>query len=164
MTETLTLQFKLVQSLCSREDFPLSLYPVLVQALRNELNMGLIRNNCEFNRKLGNGAMQEVANMIRERFNMDGLDPDGRKVGLLDRHHFYCFLVDPFNHQLRSQFMLVPDTAVLIKEMIEHYVPLDEDGSSTRRQRVKEEFMVRMQLLIHFHAWPVPDLTLYLST
>jgi hypothetical protein len=73
---------------------------------------------------------------------MDGLDPDGRKVGLLDRHHFYCFLVDPFNHQLRSQFMLVPDTAVLIKEMIEHYVPLDEDGSSTRRQRVKEEFMV----------------------
>jgi hypothetical protein len=143
LTDNLTHIFKDVQKLCSREDFPLSAYVVLIQALRNELNAGLSKNEGEFSRVLGAGAAKEVADMIRERFNMDGLDPSGRKVGLIDRHHYWNFLVDPFNHELRSVFLVQPPKAILIKEMIEHYVPLDDDGQSTRRERVKLEFMVR---------------------
>ena len=80
--------------------------------------------------------------MIHDCFNMDGLDPSERKVGLLDCHHFYCFLVDPFNHQLRSEFHIQPEMAILVNEMINAYVPTDSDGSSTKQERVKSEFMV----------------------
>jgi hypothetical protein len=50
---------------------------------------------------------------------MDGLDPLGRKVGLLDCHHLWAFLVDPFNHELRSTFCFQAEMAVLVKEMVE---------------------------------------------
>jgi hypothetical protein len=142
MTDLLTKHFTKVQNICSKEQFPLALYIVLCQALRNELNISLNQNGGEFSRILGPGAAKEVATMITSRFNMDGLDPSGRKVGLLDRHHLWAFLVDPFNHELRSTFLLQANVAVLMREMIEAYVPLDADGSSTKRDKVKSEFMV----------------------
>jgi hypothetical protein len=129
----LTHIFKDVQQLCSRSDFPLSAYVLLVQALRNELNVGLNKNGGEFSKVLGANAAKEVADMIRERFNMNGLDPSGRTGGLIDRHHYWNYLVDPFNHELRSTFLAQPSAmATLIKEMIEHYVPLDDDGLSKK--------------------------------
>ena len=80
--------------------------------------------------------------MIRERFNMNGEDPTGRKVGLLDRHHLMAFLCDPFCHEWRSTFKLQTPLAKLMKEMINIYVPLDADGTETLRQRVLAEFKV----------------------
>ena len=131
-----------VQKVCSRSDFPLSVFVLVVQALRNDLNKGLNWNNGEFNRKLGAGAAEEVAAMITGRFNMDGNDPIGSKVGLLDRHHLWGYLCDPFNHQMRDKFKLQVEMAELVKEMIEAYVPLDDDDSNETRRMVKEEFMV----------------------
>ena len=61
-----------VQKLCSRSDFPLSAFVLIVQGLRNDLNKGLNHNNGEFNRKLGEGAAQEIAKMITGRFNTYG--------------------------------------------------------------------------------------------
>ena len=84
----------------------------------------------------------EVANMIRERFNMDGRDPSGRKVGLLDRKDLMCFLVDPFSWEWRSIFFLDTNMAELVTEMVNHYIPVDEDGSSTTRERVTKEYHV----------------------
>ena len=80
--------------------------------------------------------------MIAERVNMDGYDTSGAKVALLDRYHLWAFLVDPYNHQLRDKVMIQTEMAPLVNEMIEHYIPLDSDGSATSRDRVKEEFMV----------------------
>ena len=74
---------------------------------------------------------------------MDGIDPSGRKVGLLDRYHLMCLLVDPFSHEWRSTFFIQTNLAVLVNELMEMYIPLDDDGSNTSRMRVKEEFMVR---------------------
>ena len=68
--------------------------------------------------------------MIRERFNMDGSDPDGRKVGLLDRHHLMCFLVDPFSWEWRHTFLLQTNLKQIVREMVQKFVPLDKDGSS----------------------------------
>lgn len=92
---------------------------------------------------LGEGARAVIANMIRNRFNMDGNDPEGRKVGLLDRHHLFCYIVDPFNWVWRSRFELPCSMAQLVNEMIASFVPLDGDGSSTSRDHVRADFMVR---------------------
>ena len=75
LCDLLTVHFFKVQNICSRTDFPLSLFVVLVQGLRNDLNRSLNHNSGEFSRVLGRGAGQEVAAMITSRFNMDGLDP-----------------------------------------------------------------------------------------
>lgn len=99
------------QNICSREDFPLSGYLLLVQALRNDLNRGINVGNGRFDALLGAGSRREIADMIRVRFNMDGHDPSGAKAGLLDRHHFWAFLVDPFTHEWRMRIKLVPAMA-----------------------------------------------------
>ena len=139
LTSNLTIHFKAVQNICSRADFPLTAFVLLVQALKNELCRGL---NDEFDEVLGFGSKREVMDMIEERFNMDGIAPAGRKVGLLDRMHLYCYIVDPYSYKWRSKFKLETDMSALINEMIETYIPRDEDGGSTARQRVKKEFMV----------------------
>ena len=103
---------------------------------------GLNADKNEFDVVLGEGSRKEVVYMIRNHFNMDGRDPSGRKVGLLDRFHYWCFMVDPFNHEWRSTFKLEPSFAELEKEMVEAYVPLDEDGSTETRDRILKDFQV----------------------
>ena len=129
----------MVHGLCSREDFPLSAYPLLIQALKNDLNKGINFESGRFDELLEEGARVEVMDMICERFNMDGKDPSGRKVGLLDRHHLMAFLVDPFAHAWRGKFELQTCKAELVDEMIALYVPLDEDGSSKLRRENEKE-------------------------
>ena len=87
LLDALLVHFKRVHGLCSRENFPLSCYVLLIQALRNELNKGLNADNGRFDDILGENSRMEVADMVRERFNMDGKETSGRKVGLLDRVH-----------------------------------------------------------------------------
>ncbi len=41
----------------------------------------------DFDTVLGEGSRAEIVVVVRERFNMDGNDPSGCKVGLLDPHH-----------------------------------------------------------------------------
>ena len=143
LNESLTVHFKKVHALCSREDFPLSAYPLLVQALRNEVNKGLNFDGGRFDEIFEAGARAEICNMVRERFNMDGKDPKGQKVGLLDRHHLMAWLVDPVAREWRPKFAFGADKAELVNEMIEMYVDLDEDGLSRTRALVKRQFMVR---------------------
>ena len=83
---------------------PLSVYPLLVQALRNDINKRFLTD--DFDTVLGKGARAGVAAMVRERFNMYVNDMSGRKVGLLDRHHLMTFLCDPccMNGMLTSIF------------------------------------------------------------
>ena len=98
-----TLPFKQAHLACSRKDMPLTAYILLIQALRNDINKCLTP---EFDNALGEGSRVEVAKMLRERFNMDGNDPDGRKVGLLDEHQLMCFLCDPHSRHWRAMFHL----------------------------------------------------------
>ena len=42
--------------------------------------------------------------------------------------------------------LLVPQMSVLVQEMIEAYIPVDDDGSDTTRKRVTEEFMACQQI------------------
>jgi hypothetical protein len=150
--DRLTGHFSVVHKALSREDFPLSAYPLLVQALRNEINKGFETD--DFDVMLGEGASAAVAAMIRERFNMDGFDiAAGLKVGLQDRHHLMCFIVDPFNWVWCSRFHLQTNMAELVTEMIELFVPLDADKSSKARDIVRADFMVSSFILYAFLRW-----------
>ena len=140
---TLSKHFLRVHHLCSRSDFPLSCYVLLVQALRNSINKAITAHDGKFDRVLGPGSAREIADMIRIRFNMDGYNPPGRKVGLLDCHHIWCFLCDPFNHDWRSKFIIKGNLKVHVTEMINHFIPLDADGTSTTRHKLHKDFKVR---------------------
>ena len=142
LNESLSIHFKVVHGLCSREDFPLSAYLLLIQAMRNDINKGINFERGRFGVVLGVGARREIADMIRPRFNMDGKDPSGRKVGLLDRHHLMAFIVDPYSHEWRGRFELQTSKAELVSKMIALYVPLDEDRSLATHIRVKKDFEV----------------------
>ena len=134
---TFTLPFKEAHLACSRKDMPLGAYPLLVQGLRNDINKCL---TVEFDNRLGTGARAEVAGMIRERFNMNGIDPSGQKVGLLDEHHLMCFLCDPKSRAWREVFHLQTNKAALVRKMVEWYVPLGDDDSDEMRNRVIKDF------------------------
>ena len=140
ITTNLTGPLKRAHSLVCREDVPLSAYPPLIQALKNEINQGLSMGEGEFDLLLGDGAAKEIGDMLRIRFNMDGDHPGGQKVPLLDRYHWFCFICDPFSALLRNHFA-IPQLATCLREMIEAYVPLDGDGGNTARQRMKQEFL-----------------------
>ena len=84
-----TAPFCRVQNLCSRKDLPLSMYILLVQALKNELRAS-VDDTERFDQCMGEGASKELIDMVMPRFNMNGLSPPGRKVGLLDEHHLWC--------------------------------------------------------------------------
>ena len=137
---TLSKHFLRVHHLCSRSDFPLSCYVLLVQALRNSINKAITAHDGKFDRVLGPGSAREIADMIRIRFNMDGYNPPGRKVGLLDCHHIWCFLCDPFNHEWRSKFIIEGNLKVHVTEMINHFIPLDADGTSTTSHKLHRWF------------------------
>ena len=126
--------------------FPLVCLPPSHPGTENDLNKGINFESGRFDELLGEGARVEVMDMICERFNMDGKDPSGRKVGLLDRHHLMAFLVDPFAHAWRGKFELQTCKAELVAEMIALYVPLDEDGSSKSRREMRKEFQVSVLL------------------
>ena len=103
----MSAHFLWVHKLCSSHDFPFSYYVLLVQGMKNGINKTITDEDCKFDQVLGIGLAREIANMIHSRFSMDGSDPEGWKMGLLHRHHIWCFLCDPFNYeQWRSIFKI----------------------------------------------------------
>ena len=73
-----------------------------------------------------------------------GGNPDGRKVGLVDPHQIWAFMAVPCNHSWRSNFYIEGSFPVHVRNMIEHYVPLDGDGSVITRQAVKKVFLASL--------------------
>jgi hypothetical protein len=140
MLTKVTAIFKRVHLLCSRQDVPISAFILVVQAMRNELNV--VIQNRQFDEVLGDGAAKELADMIRVRFNMSGDPPPGRKVGLIHFQYIWAYLVDPFQHEWRFTYEVDGPLPAHINKMISHFIPLDDDGSDSNRVRVFNDFMV----------------------
>ena len=121
---------------------PLSAYLLLCQAMRNAINKSLKDDPTKFDLMLGEGAKAEMINCWRTRFNMDGNDPSGAKVGLLNKWHIWAFICDPFNHKFRARFHIEGDFNLHVKDMINHFVPLDHGGADRTRQEVRNDFEV----------------------
>ena len=53
---------------------------------------------------------------------MDGKNPEGDKVGLLDAHSVWCFKVDPFTEQLKFNIAIKGGVAQACNHMIKKLV------------------------------------------
>ena len=137
-----TRNFKEAHLICARRDNPLSSWYLIVQALRNGLNDNIGADDGLFDRILGHGSSREVANIMRPRFNMNGADPAGSIVGLLDEFHLWALLIDPFGWEWRGTLALAGSIPTLVNNMIEHFVSLDDDGTDGMRRIVKHDYEV----------------------
>ena len=125
--------------LVSSNDFPMSAYLPVVQAVWNEFNIIIANEGGRgFDEIFCEGANQQVASFVRCRFNMDGKRPAGRKVGLLDPYHIWAFLCDPFKFKLGKQLKIEPNKSAQAKEMIKFF--LDRDCTEDDLERVGAEF------------------------
>ena len=68
-----------------------------MQVLYNGVKNTITYENGKFDRVLGEGAAQQIEDVLMVRFNMNGQSSPGRKVGMLDEVHLWCLLMDPFS-------------------------------------------------------------------
>ena len=80
---------------------------------------------------------------------MDGKPPAGRIVGLLDEYHLWSLLIGPHGHEWRSIFKIGGVTRVHVRNMIEYFVPKNDDGSTKDRDEVEREYQVSTSTEIH---------------
>ena len=80
--------------------------------------------------------------MLACRFNLDGAETSGRKVGFMDQYQIWCYLVDPFSWVFRSQFKLAGNLRSFAINMIKHFVPETEEKYEETRKILLEEFEV----------------------
>ncbi len=107
---------------------------MIVQGIKNAVDPVINGDNGKFDQILGPGSAKKIKDVIDCCFNMDGAKPPGRKVGLIDKYHIWCFLMDPFNYEWRIIFTIDGNMIQLYaKNMIAQFVPAD----GTRR---KESF------------------------
>ena len=145
---TFSIHFAEAHKLCSREDSPLSAWFLIIQALRNGLNSAIQADDGLFDRVLGNGSAQEIMDLLGPRFNMDGKKPAGQRVGLIDDYHLWAHLVDPHVGEWRARVILPRSVREIAKDMIDFFIPPDEDGGSTNREAMMKEFEVSQLHLI----------------
>ncbi len=130
--------------LCSHQDAPLSCYVLIVQGIKNAVVCVINGDNGKFDWILGPGSAKAISDVIGCPFNMDGAKPTGRKVGLIDEYHIWCFLMDPFNYEWRITFVIDGNMIqTYTKNMIAHFVPAD----GTRRNEP-----IRNDLLSEFEV------------
>ena len=87
----------------------------------------------------GDHAIEEITAIIESRFNMDGMEPAGRRVGLLDSYQLWCYAVDPFRDYLTPPPMAKPHIAYFIDAM-DFYPPPVDDYNKELRQQCHPEF------------------------
>ena len=93
----LTKHFSVAHLICSREKIPLSCFSLVVKALQNSIVRVVEGDNFDLN--FGEGTGKKVMDVLGVRFNLDGGPVPGRKVGLLDEFHIWCFMVDPYSNE-----------------------------------------------------------------
>ena len=116
------------------------------QAQFNGVKKALAQDNGEFDRVLGDGSSEEVMGVIAGRFNFDCKPPPGRKVGLLDLHHMWCFMMDPYNSDWRGTLHIDANICAVAKAMIAHFISADEKDADQIRDDLLEEFTVSRKI------------------
>ena len=141
----LTKHFRDVHHLLSKETTPLSCYPLVVKALWNSISETV--GGEDFDRLLGDGNKDDVKNMLEVRFNLHGGAVVGRKVGLLDHFHNWCYMVDPYNWEWRNTFKFEGEGGLRknAKEMIAHFVT----GSDTKSEKTRADLLKEFEVCLY---------------
>ncbi len=98
---------------------------------------------------LGSGIAKEIADVIHPRLNMDGKKSKGQIVGLVDKYHIWCLLVDPFYYTWRSTMYIERSICQHAKDVV--FLELDEDGGDDTRQKMLADFEVNFFICFHVH-------------
>ena len=96
---------------------------------------------------MGVDLADTVRDMLSVRFNTDRQALLGCKVGLLNRHHWWCFMMNPASYTFRNRVNLPFDICSMAKEMIEHFCPTTMNPYKLVRRETLEEFTVSEKLL-----------------
>jgi hypothetical protein len=78
-----------------------------------------------------NAAAEFLTDFISKRFNMDGKNPEGTKVGLLDACSVWCFMVDPFTEKLKFNIEIKGGVAQACNHMIKKLMIGDAEMFAT---------------------------------
>ena len=151
----LVSHFKQAHLHCSHRDTPLSAFILIVQALKNMVTQTLTRDDGMYDCIMGGGAAQEVVDCIHIRFNLDCQPISGRQVPLLDKHHAWTNMCDPFGFLWRSTFLFDGNVRTTAIDMITHYVPLWAPRCMSRRACLLEEFEVCLFVFRFLHLEPI---------
>ena len=84
-----------------------------------------------FNYVYGNNTAEFLTDFIIKRFNIDGKNPEGAKVGLLDTHSVWCFMVDPLTEKLKFNIEIKGGVARACNHMIKKLVIGDAEMFAT---------------------------------
>ena len=109
--------FKIAVVFAGTNDNPMSSAFPLVCALRNEV-YALLESK-RFSSLLGVGACDTIKSILEVRFNLDGIPPEGRKVGSLDQYQIWCSLVDPYFRKLNFK---IPSEIKHIKNIVKFFI------------------------------------------
>ena len=137
-----TAIFREAHLLCSSEQIPLSCFPLVVQALKNELLV--ILDDEDFDTVLGDDTADDVKEMFGIRFNMDGCSTPGQKMELLDPFHIWTYLCDSFSYEWRNNFKVEGEGGVMYHatKMVEYFVPQSVEAYEVMRKDLVGEFEV----------------------
>lgn len=89
--------------------------------------------------------------LLGPRFNMTGAKLQGTKIGLIDKYHLWAHVVDPHAGEWRSTVLLPRSIREIAKEMIELFIPFDENGCDDERRCMMQEFEVSIFVSIFHH-------------
>jgi hypothetical protein len=130
--------FKYANKLTSSNSFPMSAYLPTVQAIRNGINQVLNCKDADFSVIMGAEVKAAVIAMVRVRFNMDGVEPTGAKVGLLDQNQVWAHMVDPYKHQLSPAVHIQGGLPSHMRDMCDFFYPVDNVNHSTEQQNINK--------------------------
>ena len=84
-----------------------------------------------FNSVHGTNAAEFLTDFSSKRFIMDGENPEGAKVGLLDARSVWCFMVNPFKEKLKFNIEIKGGVAQARNHMIKKLVNGDTETFAT---------------------------------
>jgi hypothetical protein len=133
--------FKHANKIASSDKMPMSAYFPTCQAMRNELNAvynGVGNGGHTIVSVFGATKATDLADFIRHRFNMNGAETPGRKVGLLDSNQIWSYMVDPYKNRLPHQIVFLGGLPCHLSKMLEFFVPdppIDNQDVNARNER-----------------------------
>jgi hypothetical protein len=135
--------FEHSNKMTSSNEFPMSAYLPIVQAIKSELDNLIFRENDNFDDVFSYDERLNTVSLLKCRFNMNGKEvPNQKKVPLLFPYPLWAFLVDPYVGKLSPAIVIEGGVAGHFKDMLDYFIPVptDEEEKSeveAKRQRMR---------------------------
>jgi len=138
--ECLFFQFEFAVKLCCCPSTPYSALLPIVQCVRNGVN-GIIEQGWLDKLFNPNITSDEIIPCLSPRFNMDGSPPEGLRVGFLDPHAVWAYLLDPFLGEPGAPILhVLPNLTSQLEDMAAYFIPGDDESSLSERTSIVTDY------------------------